>query len=122
MLCLFCYKYSIYLHIHPNTARQFHYKLVKSSKPTTCMFDHIPSKLLKEVLPEVIDPLLTIIHLSLSLGYVPKKTFKLAVIKPVIELDPKELINYRPISNLPFLSKILEKLVSSQIQSSGMKL
>ncbi len=48
------------------------YKLVKSSKPTTCMLDPIPSKLLKEVLPEVIDPLLAIINSSLSLGYVPK--------------------------------------------------
>ncbi len=57
------------------------YKLVKSSKPTTCMLDPIPSKLLKEVLPEVIDPLLAIINSSLSLGYVPKN-FKLAVIKP----------------------------------------
>ncbi len=37
------------------------YKLVNSSKPTTCMLDPIPSKLLKEVLPEVIDPLLAII-------------------------------------------------------------
>ncbi len=47
----------------------------------TCIIDHIPSKLLKEVLPEVIDPLLAIINLSL--GYVPK-TFKLAFIKPLI--------------------------------------
>ncbi len=81
------------------------YKLVKSSKPT-CMLDPIPSKLLREVLPEVIDPLLAIINSSLSLGYVPK-TFKLAVIKPLIkkpQLDPKDLVNYRPISNLPFLS------------------
>ncbi len=53
------------------------YKLVKSAKPTTCMLDPIPSKLLKEVLPEVIDPLLAIINSSLSLGYVPK-TFKLS--------------------------------------------
>ncbi len=93
------------------------YKLVKSAKPTTCMLDPIPSKLLKEVLPEVIDPLLAIINLSL--GYVPK-TFKLAVIKPLIkkpQLDPKDLVNYRPISNLPFLSKILEKVVSSQLYS-----
>ncbi len=37
------------------------YKLVKSSKPTTCMLDPIPSKLIKELLPEVIDPLLAII-------------------------------------------------------------
>ncbi len=42
------------------------------------MLDPIPSKLLKAVLPEVIDPLLAIINSSLSLGYVPK-TFKLAV-------------------------------------------
>ncbi len=55
------------------------FKLVKSSKPTTCILDPVPSKLLNEVLPEVIDPLLTIINSSLSLGYVPK-TFKLAVI------------------------------------------
>ncbi len=60
------------------------YKLVKSSKPTTCMLDPIPSKLLKEVLPEVIYPLLAIINLSLSLGYVPNN-FKLAVIKPLIK-------------------------------------
>ncbi len=86
------------------------YKLVKSSKPTTCMLDPIPSKLIKELLLEVIDPLLAIINSSLSLGYV-HKTFKLAVIKPLIkkpQLDPKDLVNYRPISNLPFLSKILK--------------
>ncbi len=95
------------------------YKLVKSAKPSTCMLDPIPSKPLKEVLPEVIDPLLAIINSSLSLGYVPK-TFKLAVIKPLIKktkLDPKDLVNYRPISNLPFLSKTLEKVESSQLYS-----
>ncbi len=95
------------------------YKLVKSAKPTTCMLAPIPSKLLKEVLPEVIDPLLSIINSSLSLGYV-HKTFKMTVIKPLIkktQLDPKDLVNYRLISNLPFLSKILEKIVSSQLYS-----
>ncbi len=83
------------------------------------MLDPVPSKLLKEVLLEVIDTLLNIINSSLSLGYVPK-TFKLAVIKPLskkTQLDPKELINYRQISNLPFLSKILEKVVLSQLCS-----
>ncbi len=47
------------------------------------MLDPIPLKILKEVLPEVIDPLLPIINLSLSLGYV-STTFKLAVIKPLL--------------------------------------
>ncbi len=84
-----------------------------------CMLDPILSKLLKELLPEIIYPLLAIINSSLSLGYVPK-TFKLAAIKPFInkpQLDPRYLVNYRPISNLPFLSKILEKVVSSQLYS-----
>ncbi len=83
------------------------------------MLDPIPSKLLKKVLPEVIDPLLAIINSSLSLGYVPK-TFKLAVIKPLIkktQLDPNDLFNYRPILNLLFMSKILEKVASSQLYS-----
>ncbi len=35
------------------------------------MLDPIPFKLQKEVLPEVIDPILAIIN-PLSLGYVPK--------------------------------------------------
>ncbi len=84
------------------------YAFVKSAKPTTYMLKPIPSKLLKKVLPEVIDPILAIINLSLSLGYVPK-TYQLAVIKPLIkktQLDPKYLLNYRLISNLHFLSKI----------------
>ncbi|KAI3367040.1 hypothetical protein L3Q82_009670 [Scortum barcoo] len=48
-------------------------------------------------------------------GFVPK-SFKVAVIKPLIKkptLDADVLANYRPISNLPFLSKILEKAVAS---------
>ncbi len=48
------------------------------------------------------------------------KPFKLAVIKPLIkkpQLDPSDMANYRPISNLPFMSKILEKVVSAQLCS-----
>jgi len=66
-------------------------KLFKSSKSTPCMLDPIPTKLLKEMLPGVIDPLLNTTNSSLSLGYVPK-TFKLVIIKPLIkkmQLDPR---------------------------------
>ncbi len=94
-------------------------KLITASKPTTCLLDPVPTKLLKELLPVAEQPLLNIINSSLSLGHVPKP-FKLAVIKPLIKkpkLDPCELANYRPISNLPFMSKILEKVVSAQLCS-----
>ncbi len=45
-----------------------------------------------------------------------QKTFNLAVIKPLIKNNnlTLKLVNYRPILNLPFLSKILEKIGSSQ--------
>ncbi len=83
------------------------------------ILDPLPTKLLKELLPVAEEPLLNIINSSLSLGHVPKP-FKLEVIKPLIKkpiLDPCELANYRPISNLPFMSKILEKVVSAQLCS-----
>ncbi len=46
----------------------------------------------------------------------PSNWLLLSLIKKP-QLDPKELINYRLISNLHFLSKILEKVVSSQLCS-----
>ncbi len=85
-------------------------KRITASKPTTCLLDPVPTKLLKQ-LPVAEEPLLNIINSSLSLGHIPKP-FKLAVIKPLIrkpQLDPSELANYRPISNLPFMSKNLRK-------------
>ncbi len=86
-------------------------KLITASKPTTCLLDPVSTKLLKELLPVAEEPLLNIINSSLSLGHITKP-FKLAVIKPLIKkskLDPCELANYRPISNLLFMSIILEK-------------
>lgn len=90
---------------------------ISSSKPSTCLLDPIPTRLLKEVLPLVSTPLLDVINISLLTGYVPQ-AFKVAVIKPLLKkptLDPGVLTNYRPISNLPFLSKILEKIVANQL-------
>ena len=90
---------------------------ISSSKPSTCLLDSIPTKLLKEVLPLISTHLLDMINLSLLTGYVPQ-SFKVAVIKPLLKkpnLDPGVLANYRPISNLHFLSKILEKVVANQL-------
>ncbi|CAJ1063628.1 galanin receptor type 1b isoform X2 [Xyrichtys novacula] len=57
------------------------------------------------------------INTSLLTGYVPQ-SFKTALIKPLLKkptLDSSSLANYRPISNLPFISKILEKVVANQL-------
>ena len=71
------------------------------------------------MLPEIGTPLLNLINASITSGYVPQ-SFKIAVIKPILKkpnLDPNDLSNYRPISSLPFLSKILEKAVTNQLCS-----
>ena len=91
--------------------------IIKASKPSTCLLDPIPIKLLKDVLPLINTSILNQINLSLLTGYVPQ-SFKIAVIKPLLKkatLDPNVLANYRPISNLPFISKILEKVVANQL-------
>ena len=91
--------------------------IISAAKPSTCLLDSIPTRLLKDVLPEASNSLLDMINLSLLSGYVPQ-SFKVAVIKPLLKkptLDPEVLANYRPISNLPFLSKILEKAVANQL-------
>uniref|UniRef100_A0A8P4K2R3 Reverse transcriptase domain-containing protein n=1 Tax=Dicentrarchus labrax TaxID=13489 RepID=A0A8P4K2R3_DICLA len=91
--------------------------IISSSKPSTCLLDPIPTRLLKEVVPLIGTSLLDMINLFLLSGYVPQ-SFKVAVIKPLLKkstLDPGVLANYRPISNLPFLSKILEKVVAKEL-------
>ena len=50
-------------------------------------------------------------------GHVPK-SLKLAAVTPILKkanLNADELKNFRPISNLPFLSKILEKMANVQL-------
>lgn len=73
----------------------------------------------KEVFPTVGPYVLAVVNSSLSSGVVPKN-FKHAVVQPLIKkpgLDPVDLANFRPISKLPFLSKILEKIVCSQLMA-----
>ncbi len=98
-------------------------KLITASKPTTCLLDPVPTKLLKELLPVAEEPLLNIINSSLSLGHIPKP-FKLAVIKPLIKkpkLDPCELANYRPISVLLDLSAAFDTIDKTEILLIGPK-
>ena len=58
-----------------------------------------------------------IVNDSLSTGIFPS-VYKSAVVRPLLKkpsLDANCLKNFRPVSNLPFFSKLLEKIVLSQI-------
>ena len=73
--------------------------------------DGILCRLLKEVAHEIAPSLCSLFNISLSLGVVPTE-WKFANISPVFKKeDPMIESNYRPISLLCVLSKVLERCV-----------
>src|SRR6218665_2954456 len=70
-----------------------------------------------DVLDEIVPFLLYLFNRSLSEGFLPSYQ-KCSIIFPAPKqssLDPSLCQNYRPIANLSFLSKALERLVSLQL-------
>ena len=90
-----------------------------SSSDTSCDLDAIPTSLLKSCLDVLIKPITIIVNMSLSEGSFPS-TFKHALVKPLLKkhnLPQDELSSYRPISNLNFVSKVLERIIHARISS-----
>lgn len=68
-------------------------------------------------MPIIVPAILAIINFSLSTGCFPS-FFKHAAIQSILKilkLDTALPKNYRPISQLPFMSKIVEKVVATQL-------
>ena len=94
-------------------------KVILESASKSCELDPIPSWLLKASLDALLPFLTDIINSSLSSGIVPT-AFKLSHIRPLLKkanLDKNNLHNYRPIANLMFTSKVLERIVATQIKT-----
>lgn len=91
---------------------------VLSKAPTkSCELDVIPTWLLKRCKRPLLPIITAIINKSLAESFVPP-SFKRAIIRPLIKKpgSNKEILkNYRPVSNLGFLSKLLERVVSSRL-------
>ena len=92
-------------------------KTLSALKSSTSPLDPLPSDMVKTC-STTIAPLITdIINSSLTSGTVPKP-LKIAAITPLLKkpgTDPDDPNNFRPISNLPLLSKLLEKAVAIQL-------
>jgi len=88
-------------------------KTLKTSKAKDCYgMDSIMLKSLKDCLAPSIT---NIINLSISQGIFPN-TWKTAIVSPIFKGgDPQTISNYRPISILPVVSKVMEKWVSEKI-------
>ena len=94
-------------------------KLIGSALNKTCQLDPAPTWLVKDM-RGLLSPFISMLfNKSFSTGCFPQD-FKEAVVRPLLKksgLDASELRNYRPVSNLPLLSKLLEKVVQVRVQA-----
>ena len=92
-------------------------KIISSSPTKSCALDPIPTWLRKHCQDQLTPVLTTIVNASLSCAEFPtelKKAFLTPLIKKII-LNCEIFKNYRPVSNLYFISKLVERVVCIQL-------
>ena len=92
-------------------------RLISGVANKSCSLDPIPTDLVKFCANELAPFITALFNKSLERGYFPQ-VFCEAEITPALKkpnLDASKPENYRPISNLPFLSKLLERVVNGQL-------
>ena len=93
-------------------------EVLKTSASKSSDLDPLPAKLFKQCQEELLPVITEIINKSLESGFVPS-ALKSSRIVPLLKeatLDLDNLQSYRPISNLPLLAKVLERIVTKQLQ------
>ena len=83
----------------------------------SCELDPVPAKIFQGCQKTLLPIITKISNESLQSGCMPEK-LKEAVLKPKLKndsLEYEEYTNFRPISNLKFLSKVIEKVAAGQL-------
>jgi len=81
--------------------------------------DPIPTFVLKQIIDLLAPFVAELFNRSLAAGHFPDR-FKNAFITPIVKkagFDRTEACSYRPISNLPVISELLERLVARQLMN-----
>jgi hypothetical protein len=92
-------------------------RILKSLPPKSCSLDPIPTELVKENANHVAVLIAEILNTSFSNGNVPPE-LKRAIVRPKLKkpnLDKNVMQNYRPVSNIPVLAKVMEKAVLDRL-------
>ena len=92
-------------------------KVIKNSPTKSCLLDPWPTFQVKDCLDILLPSITKLVNCSLSEGAVPDG-FKSAVVTQLIKkpsLSKDELKNYHPVSGLSFISKLMERVVASQL-------
>jgi len=102
----------------PATDEEVLFALRQCSK-TTCPLDPIPSWLVLSSANILVPVLTHIVNASLFIGEV-SNNLKHAIITPILKkssLDKDDPNNYRPVSNLTLMSKLIEKIVAFRLNA-----
>ena len=99
----------------PTTPAEINNIILHSKSKKSTGFDNIDSYIVKQIAPQIVNQLANIFNKSFLTGIVPSK-LKIAKVIPLYKTkDPALFSNYRPISLLPFFSKILERLMYNRL-------
>ena len=90
-------------------------KIMKVLPNKQCSGDIIPTWLFKKCWPAISLFIVDIINASFQTGQFPSR-LAISYVTPVLKKHQKnDLQNYRPVASLPFLSKIIEKIVCKRL-------
>ena len=91
-------------------------KIVRESSNASCRLDPVPTWLLKSCLDVLALPITEMVNLSLLSGHVPEY-WRTAVVSPLLKKPGLDLVykNFRLVSNLSFIFKIVEKAALQQL-------
>lgn len=88
---------------------------ISSIPNNKAIFDQMPLRIFKSILPAILEPLTHIINISLTTGIYPSFC-KYAQVSPIHKGgDKNDANNYRPISILPIIGKCIEYFVNIQL-------
>ena len=92
------------------------FDLIKSMSKKSCVLDPIPTTLAMQVVDDLLPTLSTMINMSLESGQFAS-AWKEALVKPTLKKPGLaiEYKNFRPVSNLCYVSKLTEGAVASQL-------
>ena len=90
-------------------------EIIMSMKGKCCELNALPISLLKRMIDVCLPSITKIVNLSLGMGQFTYQ-WKVAIVRPLLKKQGLDLIkkNYKPVSNLSCLSKVIEKVMLTQ--------
>ena len=92
-------------------------KIIRTAPPKSCELDPVPSKILKQVCEDISPLIATIVNTLLTSGTF-SGNLKNALLRPLLKkanLEVTALKNFKPVSNLSYLSNLIERVVCKQL-------